>query len=177
MHPGGARVILIDCDLRRPSLSQKLAPKATKGLIDVLTGSSDIEDVVWTDPSTYLSSASGCEIALDPYPRKPRFDAIKQLFYPLRARYDYVIVDLSPLAPVIDVRSTTRLVDTYLFVIEWGKTRIGVVEHALSAANEVYENLLGVVLNKVDIKLLSRYDSDRGEYYYNPLYSRYGYTD
>jgi succinoglycan biosynthesis transport protein ExoP len=102
---------------------------------------------------------------------------MKQLFERLRAQYDYVIDDLPPLAPVIDVRSTTRLIDTYLFVIEWGKTRIGVVEHALSSAHEVYENLLGVVLNKVDIKLLSRYDNDRGEYYYNPLYSRYGYTD
>jgi succinoglycan biosynthesis transport protein ExoP len=175
---GGARVILIDCDLRQPSLSQKLAPNATRGLIDVLTGSSDVENVIWTDPLTRLSflpvvaksrlSHSGEILASD---------AMKQLFERLRARYDYVIVDLSPLAPVVDVRSTTRLVDTYLFVIEWGKTRIGVVEHALSAANEVYENLLGVVLNKVDIKLLSRYDSDRGEYYYNPLYSRYGYTD
>jgi len=176
--PAGARVILIDCDLRQPSLSRDLAPKATKGLIDVLTGSSDVEDVIWTDPSTRLSFL--------PVVAKSRLthtaeilasDAMKQLFERLRARYEYVIVDLPPLAPVIDVRSTTRLVDSYLLVIEWGKTRIGVVEHALSAANEVYENLLGVVLNKVDIKLLSRYDSDRSEYYYNPLYSRYGYTD
>jgi len=176
--PGGARVILIDCDLRLPSLSPKLAPKATKGLIDVLTGSSDVDSVIWTDPSTNLSFL--------PVVAKSRLthtgeilasDAMKQLLQRLRARYDYVIVDLSPLAPVIDARATTRLVDSYLFVIEWGKTKIGVVEHALSAANEVYENLLGVVLNKVDIKLLSRYDSDRGEYYYNPLYTRYGYTD
>ena len=65
--PGGARVILIDCDLRVPSLSQKLAPKATKGLIDVLTGSSDLENVIWTDPSTHLSFLPGCEIAPDPY--------------------------------------------------------------------------------------------------------------
>jgi polysaccharide biosynthesis transport protein len=176
--PGGARVILLDCDLRQPLLSQKLAPQATRGLIDVLTGSTDVENVIWTDPSTHLSFL--------PVVTKSRLThtaeilasgAMKQLFDRLRAQYDYVIVDLSPLAPVIDVRSTTRLIDTYLFVIEWGKTRIGVVEHALSSAHEVYENLLGVVLNKVDIKLLSRYDSDRGEYYYNPLYSRYGYTD
>lgn len=176
--PGGARVILIDCDLRLPSLSQKLAPKATKGLIDALTGSCDVDDVIWTDPSTNLSFL--------PVVAKSRLthtgeilasDAMKQLLDRVRARYDYVIVDLSPLAPVIDARATTRFVDSYLLVLEWGKTRIGVVEHALSAANEVYENLLGVVLNKVDIKLLSRYETDRGEYYYNPLYSRYGYTD
>jgi succinoglycan biosynthesis transport protein ExoP len=175
---GGARVILIDCDLRLPSLSQKLAPKATRGIIDVLTGSSDVENVIWTDPSTHLSFL--------PVAAKSRLthtseilasNAARQLFDRLRARYDYVIVDLSPLAPVVDARSTARLVDAYLFVVEWGKTGIGVVEHALSAANEVYENLLGVVLNKVDVKLLSRYDSDRGEYYYNDHYGRYGYTD
>jgi polysaccharide biosynthesis transport protein len=175
---GGARVILIDCDLRQPSLSRELAPNASNGVIDLVTGSCEIENVIWTDPSTGLSFL--------PVVTKSRLthtseilasDAMKQLFDRLRARYDYVIVDLSPLGPVIDVRSTMRFIDTYLFVIEWGKTRIGVVEDALSAANVVYENLLGVILNKVDIKLLSQYDGDRGEYYYNPHYSRYGYTD
>jgi succinoglycan biosynthesis transport protein ExoP len=175
---GGARVILVDCDLRQPALSQELAPDASRGLIDVVTGSCGIEDVTWNDPSTGLSFL--------PVVAKSRLthtseilasDAVKKVFDRLRASYDYVIVDLSPLGPVIDVRSTTRFIDTYVFVIEWGKTRIGVVEDALSAANIVYENLSGVVLNKVDIKLLSRYDSDRGEYYYNPHYSRYGYTD
>jgi polysaccharide biosynthesis transport protein len=174
----GARVILIDCDLRQPTLSPKFAPNATNGLVEVLTRSHDIENVIWTDPSTGLSFL--------PVVTKSRLihtseilasDATKQLFDRLRASYDYVIVDLSPLAPVIDVRATTRFVDSYIFVIEWGKTRMGVVEDALSTANGVYENLLGVVLNKVDLKLLSRYDSDRGEYYYNPHYSRYGYTD
>jgi succinoglycan biosynthesis transport protein ExoP len=176
--PGGSRVILIDCDLRQPSLSQRLAPKAAAGIIEVLTGSFDVESVIWTEPSTNLSFL--------PVAAKSRLihtseilasDAMKQLFARLRESYDYIFVDLSPLAPVIDARSTTRLIDTYLFVIEWGKTRIGVVEHALSAASDVCENLLGVVLNKVDLKLLSRYDGDRGEYYYNPLYTRYGYTE
>ncbi len=175
---GGARVILVDCDLRQPQSSQALAPNATNGLIEVVTRSCDIEKAIWTDPSTGLSFL--------PVAAKSRLthtseilasDAMKQLFARLSASYDYVIVDLSPLAPVIDVRSTTRFIDTYVFVIEWGKTRIGVIEDALSAASVVYENLLGVVLNKVDMKLLSRYDSDRGEYYYNPHYSRYGYTD
>ena len=175
---GGARVILIDCDLRVPSLSKQLAPNATKGLIDVIAGRLNLEDVIWTDPSTGLSFLPVAATSrLIHTGEILASDAMKLLFERLRASYDYVIVDLSPLAPVIDVRSTIRLVDAYVFIIEWGKTRIGVVEHALSAATEVYENLLGVVLNKVDIKLLSRYDSDRGEYYHNPHYSRYGYTD
>ena len=77
---------------------------------------------------------------------------MKRLFGRLRENYDYVIVDLSPVVPVVDVRSTTHLLDSYVFVVEWGKTKIDVAEHALNSARGVYDNLLGVVLNKVDFK-------------------------
>ena len=104
-------------------------------------------------------------------------EATKFLIERLRQSYDYIIVDLSPLAPVVDVRAMTHLVDSFVFVIEWGRTRIDVVQHALGAARGVYDNLLGVVLNKADIKVLSRYEHYGGNYHYNSYYSRYGYTD
>jgi succinoglycan biosynthesis transport protein ExoP len=104
-------------------------------------------------------------------------EATKKLFERLREAYDYVVVDLSPLAPVVDVRATSNLVDSYIFVIEWGRTKIDVVKHTLGAARGVYDNLLGVVLNKADINVLSRYESYRGNYYQNRYYARYGYTD
>ena len=97
---------------------------------------------------------------------------MKRLFDRLRATYDYVIVDLSPLAPVADVRAATHLVDSYLFVVEWGKTKIDVAERTLNAARGVYDNLLGVILNKVDLKRLRRYDRNA---YYTPY--DYYYTE
>jgi polysaccharide biosynthesis transport protein len=103
--------------------------------------------------------------------------ATKRLFDQLRENYDYVIVDLPPLVPVVDARSATHFLDCYLFVVEWGKTRTGVVEHALTTARGVYDNLLGVVLNKVDLNRLARYESNHGQSYYNNYYSHYGYTD
>ena len=63
--------------------------------------------------------------------------------------------------PIVDVRAATHLVDGYIYVIEWGKTRIDHVEHALNSAKGVYEHLLGVVLNKVDLRSLGRYDQLR----------------
>jgi succinoglycan biosynthesis transport protein ExoP len=93
---------------------------------------------------------------------------MKRLFSRLRERYDYVIVDLSPLAPVVDVRAATDLLDSCLFVIEWGKTKIDIVERALNTARGVYDNLLGVILNKVDLHRLGRYD-------YSTYYTRYDY--
>jgi succinoglycan biosynthesis transport protein ExoP len=175
---GGSRTILLDCDLRNPELSHKLAPDAEFGLLEVLSGKLPVEDVLWTDPDTKLKFlptvlqsrvAHSSEILASA--------ATKKLFDQLRESYDYVVVDLSPLAPVVDVRATSNLVDSYIFVIEWGHTKIDVVEHALSATPAVYDNLLGVVLNKADVSVLSRYESYRGKYYYNRYYARYGYTD
>jgi len=178
MAHSGSRVILLDCDLRNPVLSRRLAPDASTGLIEVLSGRASLDDVTWTDPSTKLTFlpcvlksrvAHTSEILAS--------EATKKLFDRLRETYDYVVVDFSPLAPVVDVRATSNLVDSYIFVIEWGRTKIDVVEHALGAARGVYDNLLGVVLNKADINVLNRYESYRGKYYYNRYYARYGYTD
>ena len=55
MAQAGARVILVDCDLRNPSLSRKLAPNADYGILDVIVGSVPLEDAVWRDRSTNLT--------------------------------------------------------------------------------------------------------------------------
>jgi succinoglycan biosynthesis transport protein ExoP len=165
----GARVILVDCDLRMRSLSEDLAPNATIGIIHVLTEAASLDEAIWSDPLTKLSflpavARSRLTHASDILASA----AMKQLFERLRERYDYVIVDLSPLAPVADVRAATHLVDSYLLIVEWGKTKIDVVERALNTARGVYANLLGVILNKVDLVRLGRYD-------HSTHYSGYGY--
>jgi polysaccharide biosynthesis transport protein len=161
----GSRVILIDCDLRNPSLSAQLAPVAEQGLVEVVSGKAAVSEVIWTDPTTGM--------AFLPTVMKSRVaqtneilasDRMKKLFDTLRLMYDYVVVDLSPLAPVVDVRSTANLVDTYVFVIEWGKTHTSVVRRTLEATPSVVDSLLGVVLNKTDLKLLRRYDSHHSKY-------------
>jgi succinoglycan biosynthesis transport protein ExoP len=176
-HSGG-RVLLVDCDLRNPSLSRQLAPQAAVGLLDLISGKAFLHDVVWTDPATKLSFlpavlparlAHSSDILAS--------EATRKLFEKLREAFDYVIVDLSPLAPVVDVRAMTHLVDTFVFVIEWGRTKTDVVEHALEGARGVYQNLLGIVLNKADMDSLGRYESYRSNYYHNRYYVRYGYTD
>ena len=108
--------------------------------------------------------------------RFSRNDLTKKFFDELRHSYNYIIVDLSPLAPVIDVRATTNLVDAYVLVVEWGRTKIKLVEHALSEAENVYENLLGVVLNKANMDSVHRYDGHLGDYYRNKHFARY-YSD
>jgi succinoglycan biosynthesis transport protein ExoP len=178
MAHAGARVVLVDCDLRNPSLSRKLARSASVGLLEVISGKASVEEVVWLDPSTKLAFLPAVLKSRLPHTAEIlASDATKKLFDKLRESYDYVVIDLSPLSPVVDVRAATHLMDSFVFVIEWGRTKIEMVEHALGAARGVYENLLGVALNKADINVLNRYESYRGNYYYNRYYSRYGYTE
>ena len=53
------------------------------------------------------------------------------------------------------------LIDSFVFVVEWGRTKIDIVEHALSNFPGVHDNLLGVVLNKVNMNAFGRYEGHR----------------
>jgi succinoglycan biosynthesis transport protein ExoP len=132
---------------------------------------------MWYDHSTHLSFLpSGVRSRLIHTSEILASDVLKRFFVQLRENYDYVIVDLSPVAPVVDVRSAMHLVDSCVFVVEWGKTKIDVVEHCLDSARRAYDNQLGVILNKVNFKLLNRYEG-HGNYYNSHHYAHYGYTD
>ena len=66
----GARTLLVDCDLRNPSLSRLLSPKAACGLLEVASGKSTLEKAIWLDPRyRYEILASGHESALGPFQR------------------------------------------------------------------------------------------------------------
>ena len=164
----GSRVILVDADLRNPSVSRILAPGAAVGLVDVAAGKTALIDAIWADPATGLSFLpGGPESTKLLHPNEVLGSAaIKSLFDELRGAFDYVIVDFPPLAPVADTRTTTSFIDSYVYVIEWGRTKIDVVEHSLSNAREVYDRLLGVVLNKANMSVLQRYERYRTTYYY-----------
>jgi polysaccharide biosynthesis transport protein len=174
----GGKVIIVDCDLRNPSLSRTLAPKATMGIVDVLAGEQSLDDAIWRD-------GTGGMAFLPAVSRSRLFhtsevlasEATERLFDDLRESYDYVVVDLPPLAPLVDVRATPHLVHGYFLVIEWGRTKIDVVQHALNSAPLVYEGLWGTILNKANIEFMGRYETHRGKYYYNKHFARYGYTD
>lgn len=175
---GGSRTILVDGDIRNPSLTAMLTPDAQLGLIDLVLGKSSLKDIVWVDPQTNLHFLP-CVVA-------SRFSnsgdllassQMEKVFQQLRDQYDRIILDLSPLAPVIDVRATGNLVDSYVLVIEWAKAKIDVVERVLNETPVVEQRLLGAVLNKVNIAVMNRYDSYNGGYYQNRYFARYGYVD
>ncbi|MCK1735269.1 polysaccharide biosynthesis tyrosine autokinase [Bradyrhizobium sp. 138] len=176
----GARVILVDADLRNPSLSRALVPKAATGLLDVVAQKVQLEDALTIDPETKLAILPAGVTHISKLVHTNEILASKAMHTVislLRERFDYVVIDMPPMAPVVDVRVTSPFVDSYLFVVEWGKTKMDVVKHNLRNAPEVQNKLLGVVLNKADTRLLARYESYHGRYYYQKYYARYGYVE
>ncbi|MCK1663451.1 polysaccharide biosynthesis tyrosine autokinase [Bradyrhizobium sp. 151] len=178
MAHGGARVILVDADLRNPSLSRALVPGAKIGLVDVVAQKAGLEDALVVDPETKLSILpAGTTSKLLHTNEILASKAMHALVTQLRSKFDYVVLDMPPMAPVVDVRVTSSFVDSYVFVVEWGRTNIDVVRHNLRGSPEIQDKLLGVVLNKADTKALARYESYHGRYYYQKYYARYGYVE
>jgi polysaccharide biosynthesis transport protein len=177
MAQTGTRTLLVDCDVRNPTLSRSFAPGVTSGLLEIVRGQAPVEKVLWSDNATRMKFlpvamkgrlAHSSEILASPQMRK--------LLDGLRGSFDYIIIDFPPLMPIVDVRASTNLVDSYIYVVAWGETRIEFVKRALRSGRGVYDRLLGVVLNKANLKDIGRYESGGG-YYTHSHYARYGYTE
>lgn len=175
----GNRVVLLDGDLRNPSSTRAMASDAKAGVLEVISGQAALEDALYTDDITGLRFLPAVtERGVLHTNEILASNAFRNLIDGLRKTYDYVIVDFPPLAPVVDVRATTQIVDSYVYVVEWGKTRMNLVQDRLLGCPEIHERLLGVVLNKANVNVLERYESYYGKSYYRRHYGdRYGYTD
>jgi succinoglycan biosynthesis transport protein ExoP len=175
---GGSKVILIDGDLRNPTLTRRLVSKPDVGLLQVIGGKCELRQAIYFDGVTGLAFLPAViESRLAHSSEILASEAFGQLIDRLRETFDYIIIDFPPLAPVVDVRATTNIVDSYVFVVEWGRTRIKMVQRQLDSAPEICDRLLGVVLNKADTKMLNRYEDYYGSYYYKKdYYAAYGYT-
>jgi succinoglycan biosynthesis transport protein ExoP len=175
MAHAGNRVILLDGDLRNPSLTRARAPHLKAGLVQVLDGQTTLDEVVQIEEETGLRFLPTVVDSRLVYTNEIlASNSFKTLLDRLREDYDYIIVDCSPIAPVVDVRTTIQVIDSYIFVIEWGRTPMNLIQHQLSAFPELYRHLLGVVLNKADIRVVERYEAYYGKY--GTYYGKYPYA-
>ncbi len=154
----GARTLLIDGDLRNPGLSRALSAAPESGLVEVILGEQRWQSVIMVDRTTGL--------AIMPAALRGRLShtsellsgpGMRKLLDELRRAYDYIVVDLPPLGPVIDAKAFAPFADGFVMVTEWGTTPRALVRTTLQAEPRVAAKLLGVVLNKTDLQKLSRY--------------------
>lgn len=154
----GASVVLVDVDVHRYGLSRLLASQGDPGLLQVLTGSSSMEDVVQKIPVTNVDFIP-CAVPEEFHYASELLanERMLQLLEQLRKHYEFIILDMAPMAPVIDVRMLLPAIDQLVMVTEWGKTKKSLVNTVLTTEPALQEKLLGIVLTKVDLNRLSAY--------------------
>lgn len=171
----GAQCVLVDLDLRNPSLTRRIWPGAGQGVLELINGKTTLGEASITDPLTGLhfipAVVPGHIVHTNELMASP---AMKALIDRLKNTYEYVVLDLPPLAPVVDVLASTHLVDAYVYVLEWGSTNRDLVETTLANNRKVRDKLLGCLLNKVNLTTLRRMEDYGAKYYYHKYHIDYG---
>jgi capsular exopolysaccharide synthesis family protein len=153
----GARVLLVDADLRKPSVARPLGLTGDKGLSSVLTGASSLDESL--SPIEGLPNLS--VLTAGPRPPNPAellsSPFMEELLCGLRRRFDHVIVDSPPSLLVTDATILSTLVDATILVAQPGIT----TRAALSRAHKTLEGsgakIMGVVLNRANSRNTDSY--------------------
>ena len=160
---GGARVLLIDGDMRRPSLHKSLGMANSTGLSHVLAGQARIREAIQRthDPNLFALAAG------QPPPNPSELlssERMRSFLTSLESGpFDWVIIDTPPVLAVTDAVIIAPLVSAMVFVVGAEMTRSGHAERALELlAGGDNAAVVGVVLNRVDF--------DRNKYYYSRYY-------
>jgi len=141
-------VLLVDGDLRRPTLAKYLDLVGEVGFSTVLSGAAAVDDVLQPTKFPRLTVLAAGAIPPNPSELLGSLTA-KKLLSDLRNRFDYVIVDSSPLLAVTDGAVLAANADGALIVTRFGETKREQVAHAVGMLNDVGASLLGAVLTMI----------------------------
>lgn len=145
----GQKTLLIDADLRNPSVHAKLGIAQSPGLRGVIEDDVKVTDAIVTDSATSLDvlpagSASADALALI---ESPRVDSI---LVELIDRYEYIIVDSPPVATGPDACELSKLADATIFAVRWSQTPVNAVKYALRILERNGVQVAGTILTMVD---------------------------
>ncbi|PYT52331.1 MAG: hypothetical protein DMG43_12090 [Acidobacteria bacterium] len=153
----GHRVLLVDADLRFPSLHKLFGTSGSLGLVSYLTGQQD-----WHAAVRPCGSHGLDVLVCGPVPPNPSellsSQSMGALVRSAKTEYGFIILDSSPMLALADSRILAPLVDGVLLVVKSGTTPREQILHAQSGIRSVGGNLIGVVLNSVDIRTNGYYN-------------------
>jgi capsular exopolysaccharide synthesis family protein len=138
-------VLLVDADLRTPSIHSLLGIESGPGLSDVLTGTATLDQALVALPELGLAVLTAG--AIPEYPSELLgSSAMRRTLDALRTRFDRVVLDLPGVTPVSDVGTVAPMVDGAVVVVRVGRTARPELDRALAAFDE--QKVLGIVLNE-----------------------------
>lgn len=147
----GQRVVLVDCDLRRPRLHAVFRRRNDFGVTSALLDRSVQDDIVFETevPNLWLAPTG-------PIPPNPaellHSEAFRAVLNRLKERFDRVIIDSPPIIAVTDATVLSTLVDGVVVVVRASKTTKDLVRRALKSLRDVGSQVVGVVLNAADVE-------------------------
>ena len=163
---GESKVVLVDCDMRRPSIHKTFKISNTYGISDLLVGNKKLESVAhkYNDNLTIVPSGK-----IPPNPAEMLGSkAMTAFLEEMKKHFDYIVLDTPPLQAVTDAQILSTKVDGSLIVVRAGVTKKDAVHNAVSIINKVNGNIIGTVLNGADNS------KDKYYYYYGDEDSRTG---
>jgi exopolysaccharide transport family protein len=169
----GQNTLLIDCDLRHPSMSKYFGVHERPGLTDLLWGRVQAEDVFLRGPIPMMTLLPAGTTTRHP-PDILGSERLRSLLGSVRQAYDCVFIDAPPLTPVIDSALLSKLADKIIFVIRWRTTPRDIIIRAVQSIDDPRQKIAGVVVNHTQLGLLSSYAPYYS--YYHKKYQSY-YTE
>ncbi len=163
----GRRVILVDADLRRPTVHKSCGLERRPGLTNVLVGELALDEAL---QNTHVRNMR--VLTAGPLPPNPaeilNSKVMRRIHADLRERADIVIYDTPPCLATADAQVLSADVDGVLYVAQFGATKKSAMRRSAELLEQAHANLLGVVFNKIDIS------GNRDDYYYG-YYRYYNY--
>ena len=163
---GESKVLLVDCDMRRPSIHKTFKISNTYGISDLLVGNKKLESVA-NKYNDNLSIVPAGKIPPNPAEMLAS-KAMTAFLEEMKNYFDYIVLDTPPLQAVTDAQVLSTKVDGSLIVVRAGVTKKDAVHNAVSIINKVNGNIIGTVLNGADNS------KDKYYYYYGDEDSRTG---
>jgi polysaccharide biosynthesis transport protein len=160
----GAKVLVIDADLRRPTMHQHFSMTKMPGLSDFIVGRNQPSEVIQATRYKGLHVLPCGYTAPNPAELLGS-GSMKELLVALRKLYDWVLIDTPPILAMADTPIVSRLADGLVLVLAAETTSRPALQRSIDSIASVGGKVLGAVLNKVDLK--------RNSYYYSHYYGEY----
>jgi len=172
----GKKVIIVDCDLRKPFMHKFFSLENARGLVSIIVGAAPCQEAIHRDVM-----GQGLDlINSGPIPPNPTellmTEGFKQLLAELSQNYDYIFIDAPPTLNMADTAIIGHLADATMFIITAGKTRIELIKRCLRQLSQTNVEVSGILLNRFNIEAIKYNYYYHYHYHYNYKYGKAGHS-
>ncbi len=161
----GGKTLIIDLDLRKPTVHHIFGINKEPGITNLLTRTTTFQEIVKTTGFEHLYVIPAGIIPPNPSELLSQ-ENLSAFLDEIREQFDFILIDSPPVLPVTDAQLLGRLADTSFLVIELGKTPFPAAEHSIAQLRNINVNVAGAIINKIQPSTGYGYYSYQYHYYY-----------